>query len=184
MKNHNQDGEIWKDINGYESIYMISNYGKIKSNQRAVIECNGKSRTLYSRILRQTLNTKNGYFYVTLYRDKIGTTFSIHRLVALHFHEINALKPHVNHKDGNKQNNHYLNLEWVTRSENQKHAVKLGLLIPTKVRARGERISNLKNNDIIDIRMSKLTQRELGIKYNIAQTAISCIKLKKTWKHI
>ena len=70
----------------------------------------------------------NGYLFVCLN----GKAMSIHRLVALLFIENPFNKVEVNHKDGNKQNNHVSNLEWVTKSENTKHSYRLGLQKPKK----------------------------------------------------
>ena len=60
----------------------------------------------------------------------VSKTYDIHRLVALHFISNNHNKPQVNHKDGNKLNNNYKNLEWCTSKENVNHAIKNGLFIP------------------------------------------------------
>ena len=67
-----------------------------------------------------------GYMYVTIN----GKRVRVHRLVAMAFVPNPHNKPDVNHIDGNKQNNHYTNLEWVTKSENQKHAV---IISPTMI---------------------------------------------------
>lgn len=69
-----------------------------------------------------------GYAYVNLYNEKGRKTKKIHRLVAETFIPNPENKPMVNHKDGNKLNNHVENLEWVTPSENAQHAVDNGLL--------------------------------------------------------
>jgi hypothetical protein len=57
--------------------------------------------------------------------------FLIHRLVAQTFIPNPENKPEVNHKDGNKHNCYYKNLEWVTPSENKQHAFDTGLKYPT-----------------------------------------------------
>lgn len=100
--------EIWKDIQNYEGIYQISNFGNIKS-------CNG---------LRK-LDNSNGYSKLTLNLNSKKRKFYAHRLVAIHFIPNQNNLPQVNHKDGNKFNNHVDNLEWVSRSENMCHANKL-----------------------------------------------------------
>ena len=100
--------EIWKPVSGYEDLYEISNFGNVKSirNGKILAKC----------------NHKGGYFLVSLKKDGAHSMKSIHRLVATAFIE-NPLKLRdVNHKDGNKKNNHVDNLEWVSHSENIKHS--------------------------------------------------------------
>lgn len=99
--------EIYKDIKGYEGLYQVSNYGRVKSlNYR---------RTGKERLLKQILHT-NGYFYVRLYKS--NKWFSIHRLVAETFIPNPENLPCVNHKDEVKTNNHVDNLEWCTNEYN------------------------------------------------------------------
>ena len=108
--------ELWKDvpIDGYEG-YKVSNTGKVIG-----VRC-GKE-------LRPRNNMKGkGYFSVALYKNNKPKKFYIHRLVALAFKENPSNKTEVNHLDGNPQNNHIDNLEWVTKQENTKHAVDKGL---------------------------------------------------------
>lgn len=121
--------ESWRDVKGYEELFSISNTGKLYSK----ISC---------KILKQHIR-KNGYCTVA---SKIGgrkgkqVCFKIHRLVAEAFLDPpsqslldEASKTFygivlVNHKDGDKQNNHVNNLEWCSHSENIKHAYATGLM--------------------------------------------------------
>ena len=118
------DKEIWKDIEGYEGLYQVSNFGKIKSLPK-FINNNSKSKKIgyYSKekILKPFYNPK-GYLLIKLFKNNKNYTKKIHRLVAQAFvPNLNNL-PQVNHKDGNKQNNKVNNLEWCTNKENQIHA--------------------------------------------------------------
>jgi hypothetical protein len=107
--------EKFKEIEGYNGDYFISNFGNVKSLK-------------YNKVkyLTPTLNQR-GYLYVKLSKDNKKTFFLIHKLVAEYFINNPNNKPIPNHKDGDKINNHYLNLEWSTYSENIKHAYDMGL---------------------------------------------------------
>lgn len=113
--------EIWKPICGYEGIYDVSNYGNVRSVDR--IDFAGR------HLKGKLFSTKAKESYITCVLTKCGKhrTFRIHQLVAEAFIPNPEGKPCVNHKDGNKQNNHVENLEWCTHSENNVHAFKTGL---------------------------------------------------------
>lgn len=113
--------EIWKDIKGYEGLYQVSNYGRVKSLDR---KSDIDGRLIKSKILKPGLNNP-GYKFVILRKNGISENKMIHRLVAETF--LNNPMDCVNHKDGNKLNNHMSNLEWCTYSENKKHAYETGL---------------------------------------------------------
>ena len=112
--------EIWKDIEGFEGKYQVSNKGRIKSL------C---FRT--PRILR-LCKDKTNYLRVALQGKNFIRNAAVHRLVAESFIPNPENKPIVNHIDGNKQNNCVENLEWATYQENSDHAWKTGLLKPRK----------------------------------------------------
>ena len=99
--------EIWKDIEGYEGLYKISNHGEVWSERK-------------QGLLKKGKGTK-GYYKVILTKNKKPKNFDIHRLVATHFIDNPFKKPCVNHLDENKTNNHYSNLEWCTYKENTNH---------------------------------------------------------------
>lgn len=121
--------EIWKDIDGYEGYYRISNLGRVKSLCRAILR--GKNpMKIKERILTPSLNTC-GYFQVDLRKGKEKRKqHRNHRLVADAFIQKIEGKDYVNHKDGCKTNNRLENLEWCTFSENIKHAYDIGLITP------------------------------------------------------
>ncbi len=113
--------EIWKDINGYEGYYQISNQGNVRSVDR-FDGVHDRKGTIIRHGLKQ-----NGYLQVGLRKHGTRKWFGVHRLVAIHFIKNPDNKPQVNHIDGNKQNNTVENLEWVTEKENQNHAARIGL---------------------------------------------------------
>jgi hypothetical protein len=118
----NSQEEIWKDISGYENIYQISNYGRVKRLETYVNHPKGGKRIVRERVLKIS-STPFGYQFIELSRNNIKKTYLTHRLVALSFLGIDTNKHVVNHKDGNKQNNYIKNLEWCTNSENELHKI-------------------------------------------------------------
>lgn len=117
--------EIWKNIDGFEDKYKISNLGNIYSIKRA-------------KILKQYKNAY-GYFSTVLSNKKTKSVI-VHRLVAIAFIPNPENKPCINHKNGVKTDNRIENLEWCTHKENNLHAYKNKLKIPSiyKIHKGGE----------------------------------------------
>jgi hypothetical protein len=117
--------EIWHPCVGFETHYEVSNFGNVRSIERyANNGHNNGLRKLPSKTLKPCLS-KSGYMLVSLSVDNIKSMQNVHRLVARAFTPNESNKPQVNHKDGNKLNNHVGNLEWVTVSENGIHAYRV-----------------------------------------------------------
>lgn len=104
--------EQWKQIKENPN-YFISNLGRFKNKN--------------NKILNLNINVR-GYLYCNISTKSKVTKVKIHRLVALHFVDNPFNKDTVNHKDGNKLNNSYTNLEWLTRKENIQHGYKNNLM--------------------------------------------------------
>lgn len=106
--------EVWVQVKDYP-VYQISNHGRVKSFK------NGKITILKGNAM------KGGYIGTTLLFEGKVRKARHHSLVAEHYIDNPLCKPFVNHKDGNKRNNLYTNLEWCTASENNQHAYDTGL---------------------------------------------------------
>ena len=116
-------------IKGYEGLYEVSDSGTVRSLDRLVIGKDGVAYPFKGKVLRAAPNKDVGYLQVNLWKDGEGTSYYVHRLVAL-AHIPNPLGlPEVNHKDGNRQNPAKSNLEWSTSRENSIHAVNAGLRV-------------------------------------------------------
>ena len=118
--------EIWKDIQGYEGCYKVSNFGNVMALKREY-SSNGSKRFTEEKILKKRIN-KDGYLNAALTLKGKRKDISVHRLVAMAFIDNPENKLEVNHKDGIKTNNNISNLEWNTRAENNRHAIENGLL--------------------------------------------------------
>ena len=111
--------EVWKDIQGYEGLYQVSNFGRVKSLGRNVKKPLLKSGYCWQeeRILKPYKNRK-GYLNVRLCKDSRTKDFQIHRLVAIAFIPNPENKPQIDHINADKTNNTVNNLRWVTCKEN------------------------------------------------------------------
>lgn len=103
--------ESWATIKEFPN-YQISNLGNVKNSQ--------------GKILKPEL-TKKGYLQIKLFNGSTRKGIRVHRLVAQYFIPNPCNLPHVNHRNGIKTDNKVCNLEWVTPSENNEHAIKTGL---------------------------------------------------------
>jgi hypothetical protein len=115
------DKEIWKDIDGWEGLYQVSNLGRVKTLPK-----NGGNGDM-ERILKQG-NENGGYKSVRFSRNGKTKKYAVHRLVCKAFNENKDNKPFVNHLNNDPSDNRAANLEWCTHSENMLHAQKQGRL--------------------------------------------------------
>lgn len=107
--------EIWKDIEDFENLYQISNLGRVLSLRN-------------NKILKPTISSRDrNRLYVKLYKDKIQHTLIVSRLVAKAFIPNPDNLATVNHIDGNTFNNKVENLEWMSNTDNIRHAYRTGL---------------------------------------------------------
>ena len=108
--------EIWRDVKGYEGLYQVSNFGRVKSLRRLTRCKNDSYGIVKERILKTSLH--NGYRIVSFLKDNKRKTFSVHRLVAIAFIANPDNLPQINHKDEIKSNSIANNLEWCTHKYN------------------------------------------------------------------
>ncbi len=126
-------GEEWSIVSEFDGIYSVSNLGRIKTNDHIRhynIAGGVRSRFVIGRIRKQSIS-KFGYYYVQFRFPDRRKNVYVHRYVAKSFIPNPDNKEWINHKDGNKLNNHISNLEWCTPSENLKHAFRTGLKKPS-----------------------------------------------------
>jgi hypothetical protein len=107
-----------KDVKNYEGIYKVSNMGVIIPV---------KPRNKYAKTLKPATD-RGGYQIVSLVKDKVKHTKTVHRIVAEAF--LGSSHLDINHINGNKADNRLENLEYCTKSDNIKHGIKMGLITP------------------------------------------------------
>lgn len=142
----------WKTIELGVNVYAISNYGDVFNITKNKVQ--------------PFFKEGRGYYSFSTQKNKTKKNYKVHRLVALLFIPNPENKPQINHKDGNKTNNYVGNLEWVSASENNYHAIKTGL---RTYEHRYKKVAQIKDGEIIKIYKSPcFAERELGLsKYSI-----------------
>lgn len=113
----------WKRVSGFEDLYMISNDGKVYSLRS-------------NRELHVKTNVVHKYCEIEFNYKGVVTYHRVHRLVAMMFIPNPLNLPFVNHIDGNKSNNIVSNLEWISGTDNNLHAINAGLAKPVRRRGR------------------------------------------------
>lgn len=165
--------EKWVWIKGYKWRYQISDFGRVKM---FFFNKNGEIKT--PSIINE------GYLAYKLTKNGVEKSITAHRLVATHFIKNTQKKTQINHKDFDISNNIFLNLEWVTQSENQKHSFLKGG--KNHIGVRNPRCI-LTEKDVLKIRSGvydNLSAREIGEIYGCSGSGIRSILIRNTWKHI
>lgn len=167
--------EVWKNIEGFNGDYQISNLGRVKSFKFST-----------PKILRYKTNNK-GYKWVCLSLNGVQRNLLVHRLVAMHFLENNKNYEIINHIDENPANNNVSNLEWCTQSENVKKSSKLKDYFETNNILCNTR--NAKHNDtankvkqILQGKVIKVFKNSLEVKKNLGfdqSFILSCCRNKR-----
>lgn len=163
----------------YNHAYQIYQNGDVKHNLK--------------QVKKTPQIDKDGYLVVNLYEGGKYKTKKIHRLVAETFIPNPQKKPEVNHIDGDKTNNWYWNLEWVTTKENHLHAYKIGLRNDNHFKgmthSRGMGNPKAKLNDT-SVRMilkqlnKGFTTKQVAVQFGVSQSTIQRIRSGKLWKHL
>lgn len=128
---------MWKDIPNYEGYYQVSDEGQVRRILKS-----GRTKPVKGK-------EGSKYYVVTLSKNGVHKSFNLHRLVAEMFVEKPNGATEVNHKDGNKKNNHASNLEWVTSWENRVHAMEQLHHFPFGKPAKRVRCKDLKTNEVV-----------------------------------
>ena len=179
MSDYTQDLQVIKDVVGYEGIFSITKNGMVFSKR--------------SQKFLAYYTNNNGYREIS---SKIGgrtgkcICIRIHRMVAESFIPNPENKPFVNHIDGNKQNNHVDNLEWVTALENSQHAWSTGLINKNMMTGESRGNISLNRDQVLYIRSVYISRskefgcKALALKFGVSRFIISNIINYNTWKHV
>lgn len=116
--------EQWKPVIGYEDLYEVSNLGNLRTIPREYYNSLGRLCEIKQKVLKGFLQVKSttNYVRVALHKDGKSQKFFMHRLVMNAFNPTDNNELEINHIDYNGENNNLTNLEWVTKSENEKHS--------------------------------------------------------------
>jgi DNA-binding CsgD family transcriptional regulator len=172
----NNQQEEWRKVVGFERFYSVSSLGRVRSDIQ-------RNHRPHGRILSQSLK-KTGYLQICLSMNGKHFYYNVHTLVTEAFIGPRPADFQVNHLNGIKTDNRRENLEYVTRSENSQHALKLGL------RKRGEAHVNakLKESDVREILRlhsdGNNTLKEIGDMFDIQPTQVFKIVTGETWAHV
>jgi hypothetical protein len=166
--------EVWKDIKGFEGLYMVSNIGNVKRL---------KSKWVLNERLIGRLVDRDGYFRRTLCKNSLSKQITEHRLVATTFIENPENKLTINHINGIKTDNRVENLEWNTNLENKQHAVSSGL---TNLKGTNHPRCKLSDKDVLEIREIGFSQTRTALskKYGVSRITILRIIKRSNWNHI
>jgi len=169
--------ERWLPVVGYEGLYEVSDWGRVKSLERLVKHSREGHQLLSSRVLRPACNIRSGYPYADLRENGKRRAIPVHRLVLEAFVSLRPEGMECCHNDGNPANNRLENLRWDTRHSNHADKLRHG----THNRGENHCRSKLNANQVLAIRADPRLQREIAVDHGICQGTVSQIKRRERW---
>lgn len=170
--------EEWKDIEGFEGLYKISSFGRVKTVCRKYYGGWHKKQEFYlpERIMKCS-KTVNGYIIASLTKDLVETKIFTHVLSAIAFlGKPDIEDPTVDHISTIKTENHVTNLRWVTRQRNSVLAAQMGL--------NGAYKSKFTEKDVIEIFNDPRSNTDIAKDYGVHNTTISLIKTGRHYGYL
>lgn len=172
--------EKWLPVVGYEGIYEVSDWGRVKSLAREIsYKVKGKRRVRkVSDKIIVLMPHSEGSWFVTLYKNKSAKMFLMHRLVARHFLITSGISYIVRHKNLDRSDNSVSNLYIQPLTEFRHEQLATSDYVGT---------SKLRKQDILKIRqllLNKVKQPIIAKMYGVSTGTIQSISAKRTWKHV
>lgn len=172
-------GEEWRDVVGWEGLYAVSSFGRVKSFDRVT----GKARKQPGRLLAQSTDG-GGYPFVALYHKPRKRYAKVHHLVCEAYIGPKPEGAVVNHKNGIKTDNRVENLEWVSSSANNRHAYRAGLRPYLRgVDGPTTKLTEAQVRYIRAMRGTK-TQRQLANELGVDKSTVQSAQVRRSWKHL
>lgn len=166
--------EEWRDIPGYEGLYVVSNLGQVKRIAQIITTKRGYTQRHNAK--DKSFGLKNDYLYLWLYKHNQGRKFYVHELVALAFIGPRLKNHQVHHRNENRVDNRSDNLEYIDRA---KHSI---------YHHQGEKnsASTITEADVRSIRKLYKTMPVCAIakKLNISYHVVWQVSHNKSWRHI
>ena len=181
--------EEWRSIAGYEGVYEVSSFGQVRSLDRTVFmprprRAGGRpyTRLVKGKHLAQTVCQSNGYLVVSLNKDGLAKTCSVHVLVCEAFHGPRPARSVVAHVDGQKYNNAAVNTRYATYIENAADRTAHG------TNPAGERNGSALLTEAaartIKYAPAGSCLKELAGQFQVSVACVRSIRLGDRWKHI
>ena len=158
------ESEIWKDVAGYEGFYQVSN----KGNVRSVARKDSIGRKCGGRMLKLGYDGK-GYRQLSLYKNGKAKTKSVHRIVAEAFIPNPKGFLEINHKDENKSNNEFTNLEWCIHKYNVNYGTRNERM--AQAQSKKVRAVNAKTGEVVTFKSTREAERK---GYRSSNVSMAC----------
>lgn len=174
--------EEWRDVSGFEGFYQVSNLGRVRSLDRVIKSCDGRSYSCKGQLLKPRL--KKGYLCLHLSNKPRNYHVTVHRLVALSFVDGYFEGAQINHIDGVKTNNTPANLEFCTSAHNVNHSIATGLRDNFGVKHWACKLTEDQVLEIRKLYSEGMTQTAIAKIYGLTIAAIGKVVHRKRWKDI